>query len=105
LLPLTADPEAEVAKITSVEQAEQMLAQSAAWLRENAGEERFVVFRYLTHIAAVDGTLRGREEAFVLHAAEMLGIPTKAAKETLYRSLAARLATHRSERSPMASLK
>jgi hypothetical protein len=42
---LASDPEAELAKITSVAQANELLDRSATWLRNNTGEERFIAFR------------------------------------------------------------
>jgi hypothetical protein len=45
-------------------------------------------FRYLTHIAAVDGALLGDEEKMLTQVAEELGIPANAAKQVFYESLA-----------------
>jgi hypothetical protein len=87
LLPITSDPEAAIAQIKSVTQAKEMLARSAAWLKDNAGEERFTAFRYLALIAAVDGKVHPGEEAFLMETAPLLGIPQGAARKELYQIL------------------
>jgi Zn-dependent protease with chaperone function len=81
LLPVIPDPEAAISKITSYDQARKMLTESAAWLKENAGEERFVAYRMLVGIAAVDGDLSSKEEEFLYEVADLLDIPRKAAKK------------------------
>lgn len=88
LLPVTSDPEVEINAMDSAGKAEALLHQSAAWLKANAGEQRFAAYRYLTHIAAVDGVLRGDEEHVLMTTAELVGIPPKAAREIIYESLA-----------------
>jgi uncharacterized tellurite resistance protein B-like protein len=88
LLPVTSDPELEIDAMDSVEKAKELLQKSAAWLKENAGEQRFVAYRHLTNIAAVDGALLGNKEQLLMEAAEMAGIPGKSAREMLYDSLA-----------------
>ena len=80
----------------SAEKATALLHKSAAWLKENAGEPRFVAYRYLTHVAAVDGVLQGAEEQVLMEAAKMVGIPNRAAREMLYESLARYLQAKRS---------
>ena len=88
LLPLCADPEAEVAKVRSVSLAETMLARSTAWLRENAGEERYGLYRDLAHVATVEGRLEGEKQEFMYRVADAVDIPRKAADEILYDVLA-----------------
>jgi hypothetical protein len=88
LLALTSDPELEIDEMDSVEKAKELLQKSAAWLKENAGEQRFVAYRSLTQIAAVNGAVLGNKEQVLMEAAEMAGIPAKSAREMLYDSLA-----------------
>jgi tellurite resistance protein len=96
LLPLTSDPEVEIDAMDSAEKANGLLGKSAAWLRENAGEQRFLAYRYLTHVAAVDGALKGDEEQVLMQVAELAGIPGKSAREIVYESLACFLQARRS---------
>ncbi|MEI6781421.1 MAG: M48 family metallopeptidase [Verrucomicrobiota bacterium] len=86
LMPLTSDPEESIAGITSVAQAEKMLAESAAWIKENTGEVRFNGFRYLCIIAAVEGMTLG-EEHLLYRIAEMAGIPRRAAGDLIHEVL------------------
>lgn len=83
LMPLTSDPEESIAEITTVEQAEQMLAASAAWMKENTGELRFAGFRYLCIIAVAEG-MTPTEEQLLYRIAEMTGIPRKAAADLIH---------------------
>jgi len=83
LMPLTSDPEESIASITTVAQAEQLLAESAAWMKENTGELKFIGFRYLCIIAAAEGMTVG-EEQLLYRIAEMTGIPRKAAGELIH---------------------
>ena len=83
LLPLTSDPEEAIAGLTSVAQAEALLAASAAWLQEHGGEDKFAGFRGLCVIAVAEGLTAGEEE--LLHRiAGMTGIPRKVAGELLH---------------------
>ncbi len=93
LVPLTSDPEARLERIESREVADKMLETNASWLRENAGEERFVLFRQLAHMVAVDGRLHSGEHKFMLLIAGLLNIPDKAANEILHEVLAGYLQT------------
>ena len=86
LLPLTSDPEEAIASITTVAQAEQMLAESAAWMKENTGEQRFHGFRYLCIIAAAEGMTDG-EEQLLYRIADLTGIPRKAADDLIHETL------------------
>lgn len=93
LLPLSSDPEAEVARFTSTSQAEQVLDTSCAWLRLNAGEERYDLFRGLAHITCTDGKVSDDERQRLYGIADKLDIPRRAADEMLYEVLADHLQT------------
>lgn len=83
LLPLTSDPEEAIAGITTVAQAEQLLAESAEWMKENAGELKFIGFRYLCIIASAEG-MTPAEDQLLHRIAAMSGIPPKAASEVIH---------------------
>jgi hypothetical protein len=83
LLPLTSEPEEAIAEIKTVAQAEQMLAESAAWMKENAGELKFNAFRYLAIIAAAEG-MTASESDLLYRIADMSGIPHKVAAELIH---------------------
>ncbi len=100
ILQLTGDPEAHLARVTSSEQAVEMMETAGAWLRENAGEERFALFRYLAHVVAVDGRLHPGEHQFMTSAAAVLGIPEKRADEICYEVLSEYLQTSASTAQP-----
>jgi hypothetical protein len=87
VLPLAADPEAELAAITSQEEAEVMLAGATGWLREHAGAERFALFAQIAHVATVDGYLGEGEHAFLLDLAGRLAVPEKEANRLIYDAL------------------
>ncbi len=93
LVPLTSDPEGQLQRVSDREAAEAMLGENAAWLRDNAGQERFLLFRQLAHIIAVDGRLHPGEQELMLRVAQQLGIPEKAANETVFEVLAGYLQT------------
>jgi len=93
LVPLTSDPEARLEQVESREEAEAMVTENAGWLRENAGEERFTLFRHLAHMVAVDGRLHPGEAEFMIKIAALLDIPVKAATETVHEVLAGYLQT------------
>lgn len=101
LLPLCADPEAETSRVSSIEDATAMLDSNTAWLRENAGEERFALYRQLAHMVAVDGNLATGEQSFMKSVAEKLGIPGKAAVDTLYEVLSGYLQTKSTRRTSL----
>jgi uncharacterized tellurite resistance protein B-like protein len=94
LLPVSADPEAEVARIKSRREAEKILAESSAWLRDNAGSERYDLLRGIAHVTAADGFLSPAEREFLKHCAELLGIPARTADEIAFETLADHLQTH-----------
>lgn len=93
LLPVSADPEAEVARIKNRSEAEQMLQTSAAWLRENAGAERFELLRAIAHVTAADGHLSEAERTFLKRCADLLGVPARTADELAFETLADHLQT------------
>lgn len=88
LLPLMANPETEIARITTIVRAKELMAGSALWLKENAGEERFALIRMLARVAAIDGVLHPKEEETLKYAAELLGIPWRVARNSAYEVLA-----------------
>jgi uncharacterized tellurite resistance protein B-like protein len=100
LLPICADPEAAAAGIKSADEAREILGKNAEWLRGNAGQERFGIFRQLVHIVAVDGHIDDKEKEFVLGAAEMLDIPPKAATEMMFDVLAGYLQSKAVRKAP-----
>jgi hypothetical protein len=63
------------------------MRKSGAWLRENAGEERFELFRQVIHVLAVDGLLTAEEKRYALGVARVLAIPQKAATDMVYEVL------------------
>ncbi|MFO0571335.1 MAG: M48 family metallopeptidase [Polyangiaceae bacterium] len=93
LLPVSADPEAEVARIKSRSEAEEILEKSATWLRENAGAERYDLLRGIAHVTAADGRLSPAERAFLKRCADLLGIPARTADELAFETLADHLQT------------
>jgi uncharacterized tellurite resistance protein B-like protein len=95
LLPLMPDPEQGIAGIANGAAALESMERSAAWLRENAGEERFAIFRLLARIAAVDGSLKHQEEEILKASANLLGIPANSAKKIQYEILTANLQARR----------
>ncbi|MBK7534254.1 MAG: M48 family metalloprotease [Myxococcales bacterium] len=88
LLPLCADPEAELIRMTTAEEAEAGLARSAQWLRDNAGEERYDLLRSLAHVVCVDGRMLGAEQRFFHRLAAALDVPERAADQILFDVLA-----------------
>ena len=56
LVPFSADPEGELAKIRSADEAREALATATEWLRENSGEERYYLFRQLATVVATSHT-------------------------------------------------
>lgn len=87
LLQFMADPEEEIARITTTEKAKQLMAGSAEWLKANAGEERFTLIRMLARIAAVDGKIHADEEKELERAADLLGVPWRVARRHVYEVL------------------
>ncbi len=88
LLPLINDPEEEIARIKTTEQAKSLMASSAEWLKDNAGEERFTIISWLARVAAVDGVLHPKEEELLKYAAGLLGVPWRVARKQVYEILA-----------------
>lgn len=100
LLPLCANPEAEVQAIHTAEEARTRFEVAALWFRENAGEERFGIYRQLCHVVGVDGHLPEGEKAFMREVAAALEIPVKAADEILYEVLSGYLQARAAQRRP-----
>ncbi|RME19214.1 MAG: hypothetical protein D6806_18730, partial [Deltaproteobacteria bacterium] len=103
LLPISADPEAAMAAIDSPERARSIMAENAQWLRDNAGQERYTIYRQLVHVVAVDGRIDPSEHKFMLEVANLLEIPEKAATETIFDVLAGYLQTQAVRSSTMAA--
>lgn len=93
LLPLCADPEEVLGAIETQAQARAMLETSTNWLRENAGEERFMLLRYLMLVASSDGRLHPSEEELLTDLGVQLGIPANVARKEMYQILATKLQT------------
>lgn len=77
-----------MARVGSLDDADKLLRDSAAYLRANAGPERYDLLRALAHVAAADGVLHTEERAFLYRAAELLDIPRRAADEVAFDVLA-----------------
>lgn len=88
LLPLSADPEAEVPRLASRDAARTLVEQSGGYLKDNAGPERFELLRAVAHVAAADGTLTTSERALLHELADILGIPARSADEVAFETLA-----------------
>ena len=104
LLPYSADPEREAERIETTERAQELLAEGVAWLRANAGRERFEVLRALANVAAVDGRLDPEELAVLRGIAEMLDVPRKAADTIFFEVLADHLQTKAVHGAPVPQL-
>ncbi len=88
LVPVSPDPEAEAAQIKSLEQAQELLESSAAYLRENAGSERYELLAAVAHLVSADGVLAAGERDFLHAVAASLDIPERAADEIAFETLA-----------------
>lgn len=88
LLPVSADPETDVTRITSRQEAERMLDNSSTFLRANAGPERYELLRAIAHVTAANGTLNDAERTFLHAVADKLDIPKPAADEVAFEVLA-----------------
>lgn len=91
LLPVSADPEADITRIGSRQEAERMLDDSAVYLRANAGPERYELLRAIAHVTAANGKLDDAERTFLHVVADKLDIPKRAADEIAFETLADRL--------------
>jgi hypothetical protein len=101
MIPFTQDPEAVLKQIQTAEEAERLIEESSAWLRANAGEERFLLFRQIAGVVSIDGALTPSEEECMALLAEKLAIPPKAASKMLFEVLATFLQAQREETSSM----
>jgi len=88
LLPVSADPENDITRITSRKHAEQMLNESARYLCDNAGPERYELLRAIAHVTAANGALNEAERTFLHEVADKLDIPKRAADEIAFDTLA-----------------
>lgn len=88
LVPMSSDPETEAAAVKTREQAEALLARSAAYLRENAGSERYELLAAVAHLLAADCALGPGEREFLHGVAADLDIPERAADEIAFEALA-----------------
>ena len=84
LLDWSSDPEKLLIAVENIEQAEEMLTNAGAWLRENSGEERYKLFSALAHLCAIDGEFKEGQQEFLMSLAEFLAIPESAANDKLY---------------------
>jgi hypothetical protein len=87
LLPLVADPEEALERFDRLDEVELLFVAASEWLRENTGGERFALFDRLCHLIALNGEIHGQEKEFLLKVAELLGMPEKAATESMYEVL------------------
>jgi uncharacterized tellurite resistance protein B-like protein len=91
ILPLASDPEARIAEILDAAEAWKVMETSASWLRENSGEQRYLILQALANLVAGDGVLDEGEKEFMKKAGEDLGIPAQAVSEMLYATLTGHL--------------
>jgi uncharacterized tellurite resistance protein B-like protein len=104
LLGYSADPEREVERVATTESAEELLAASTGWLRENAGEERFEALHAIANVAAVDGRYTDAELETLHRVAELLDVPRKSADAILYDVLADHLQSQATQGAPVPTL-
>jgi len=93
LLPLASDPEAELKRFGNRQEAETMMSKTMHWLKKNAGEERFLLFRHIACLVTNDGVLTEDEKEFMFSIARELGIPIKSAENILFEILSGSLQT------------
>ena len=96
ILPFTSDPEPHFQKLADMDQARTMLTRSCEWLRDNMGEEKFLLFRMLLSVVGFDGKLSKNEEKFMRSVAESLGIPKQGCNNLIHevRTLLLQSSTH-----------
>jgi Zn-dependent protease with chaperone function len=75
VLPFTDDPEFMLSRVETLEAAVSLFNQSAAWINENLGPERYDVFRKLLEVVLHDGIVSEGERMFLMEAARDLSIP------------------------------
>jgi hypothetical protein len=75
VLPFTDDPEAALASVGTIDDAFELFNASAAWLRENAGPERYEYFCQFLQVTLRDGQVTELEQEFLVEAASDLDIP------------------------------
>lgn len=87
LLPLVADPEEALERFDDLDEVEALFVKSTEWLRENTGADRYRLFDRLCHLVALNGEIHRQEKEFLLKVAELLGMPERAATESMYEVL------------------
>lgn len=87
LLPLVADPEEALEQFEALDAVEALFVKSTEWLRENTGVERYALFDRLCHLVALNGEIHRKEKEFLLKVAELMGMPERAATESMYEVL------------------
>lgn len=75
ILPFTDDPEREFSRVDDIDGAAALFQRSAAWLRANAGPERYEHVEKLLEVTLHDGHVSADERDFLLQAADLLDIP------------------------------
>jgi Zn-dependent protease with chaperone function len=75
VLPFTDDPEALLSRVQTEEDAVNLFNQSAKWVRESLGPERFDIFEKLIEVVLHDGEVTEGEWQFLLDAGGALDVP------------------------------
>ena len=83
VMPFTDDPERHLSRLQTRAEAVALYEECAAWIRDNAGPERYEWFDQLAEVVLHDGQVTDGERAFLLHAAERLDIPAKYVEDRL----------------------
>jgi uncharacterized tellurite resistance protein B-like protein len=84
---LFADPQTKIEELSTSNEANQMLEKSMSWLKDNAGEGKFVLYGQLAKVVAADGVLKDEEQAFMGGIAEGLGISQERADDIIRETL------------------
>jgi len=85
--PLFEDPEKEIARLESPEEALAMMREAMEWLRVNDEERCELVYSHLCAIVAADGVLDDGEIRFMQNVANGLGIPLEEATALLHKAM------------------
>jgi uncharacterized tellurite resistance protein B-like protein len=93
LLHVTGDPEMHLNRVKTLDDAKKLVTQSAKWLVENSGQERFALFGQIAHIVAIDGRISSAERRCMDDLAALLHIPPKSASEIIHEVLSAYVQT------------
>lgn len=81
------DPEEEIARLSSPEDALEMMNTSMEWLRENDEDRCAMLYSHLAAIVAADGVLDDDEIRFMQNVAVGLGISLPDATALLHRAM------------------